>query len=88
MSRNPITYLFLSVTTTLSFVALLTVILIGVPLQSALTEGDFAGGSGTESDPYLVATAIQLDNVRNHLDAHSRQTADINLDVATVTAWE
>jgi hypothetical protein len=29
-----------------------------------------------------VATAAQLDNVRNHLDAYFRQTADINRGVA------
>ena len=42
----------------------------------------FAGGDGTVDDPYQVATASQLNNVRNHLDAHFVQTADINLGVA------
>jgi len=42
----------------------------------------FAGGSGTAEDPYLVATAAQLDDVRNHLDAHFLQIADIDLGVA------
>ena len=42
----------------------------------------FAGGSGTVEDPYQVATAKQLDNIRNHLDKHFVQTADINLGVA------
>ncbi len=47
----------------------------------------FAGGSGTESDPWQVATAKQLDNVRNYLgEAHENkhfiQTADIDLGVA------
>lgn len=42
----------------------------------------FAGGSGTEADPYQIATAAQLDSVRHHLDKHFLQTADINLDVA------
>ena len=41
---------------------------------------DFAGGSGTESDPYLVANAVHLDNVRLHLDAHFLQISDISLD--------
>ncbi len=40
----------------------------------------FAGGSGTEADPYQVATAEHLNNVRNHLDAHFIQTANISLD--------
>ena len=47
----------------------------------------FAGGSGTKSDPWQVATARQLDNVRNYLgEAHENkyfiQTADIDLGVA------
>jgi hypothetical protein len=42
----------------------------------------FAGGTGTETDPYLVATAEHLNQVRNHLAAHFRQTADIDLGTA------
>jgi|GEM_PF-4394010 len=44
--------------------------------------GQFAGGSGTESDPFQVATAEHLDQVRNYLDAYFIQTADIDLGVA------
>ncbi len=43
---------------------------------------EFAGGSGTESDPYQVETADQLDEVRNFLDAHFIQIADIDLGVS------
>lgn len=39
----------------------------------------FAGGTGTEADPYLVETAEHLDSVRNHLSASFRQIADIDL---------
>ncbi|SHJ26919.1 The GLUG motif-containing protein [Geosporobacter subterraneus DSM 17957] len=46
------------------------------------TLSDFAGGSGTEADPYKVATAGQLDKVRNYLDKHFIQVADIDLGVA------
>ena len=42
----------------------------------------FAGGSGTDVDPYQVATAEQLDSVRDYLDKHFIQTADINLGTA------
>lgn len=38
---------------------------------------EFAGGSGTEEDPYLISSATHLNNVRNHLDAHFKMTADI-----------
>ncbi|MFH2123109.1 MAG: GLUG motif-containing protein [Pseudomonadota bacterium] len=39
----------------------------------------FAGGDGTSENPYQVATAEQLDKVRDHLDKHFIQTADIDL---------
>ena len=42
----------------------------------------FAGGSGTIEDPYLIATAYQLDAVRLFPDKHYRQIADIDLGVA------
>jgi len=40
---------------------------------------DFAGGTGTETYPYKVATANQLDNVRDYPDAYFIQTANIDL---------
>ncbi|NLK50294.1 MAG: hypothetical protein GX294_06560 [Candidatus Cloacimonetes bacterium] len=56
----------------------------------------FAGGSGTEQDPWKIATAKHLNNVRNYLDEehsdkHFIQIADIDLDVApynTGEGWE
>ncbi|MBS4013774.1 MAG: fibrobacter succinogenes major paralogous domain-containing protein [Bacteroidetes bacterium] len=51
-------------------------------IKNQLPIEDFEGGSGTEGDPYLVANAAQLNNVRNFLGAHFRQTADIDLGVA------
>jgi len=44
----------------------------------------FAGGSGTEADPYQVATAEHLNNVRNYLGSSYNyiQTADIDLGVS------
>lgn len=39
----------------------------------------FAGGSGTASDPYQVATADQLNNVREDLEANYVLIADIDL---------
>lgn len=43
----------------------------------------FAGGDGSESNPYLVATPEQLNEVRNHLDAYFIQINDIDLTEAT-----
>lgn len=39
----------------------------------------FAGGSGTESDPYKVSNAAQLDAVRYYPEKHFVQTSDIDL---------
>lgn len=46
-------------------------------LRISAEEQSFAGGSGIEGDPYLIATKEQLNNVRNDLDAHYKMTADI-----------
>ncbi len=45
----------------------------------AIPIGEFAGGSGTENDPYLISTVTHLNNVRNYLDKHFRLTADLDL---------
>ncbi|MGO4268530.1 S-layer protein, partial [Paenibacillus sp. TAF58] len=41
----------------------------------------FALGTGTVSNPYQIATAVELNNVRNHLEAgkNFKLTADIDL---------
>ena len=38
---------------------------------------EFAGGMGTEEDPYLIETKEHLDNVRNHLNSNFKMIADI-----------
>ena len=52
----------------------------------SLNEVQFAGGDGSEENPYQVATAEQLNAVRAHLDAHFVQVADISL--ADYENWE
>ncbi len=42
--------------------------------------GTFAGGSGTADDPYLVATAAQLENIRQFPEAYFLQVGNIDLD--------
>jgi hypothetical protein len=61
----------------------LNLIFAAILLTSAFTvySGGFAGGNGTQNDPYLVATAQQLNEVRNYPDKHFLQTADISLDI-------
>jgi hypothetical protein len=43
---------------------------------------DFAGGSGTADDPYLVASADHLNNVRHFKNANFRQVANIDLGIS------
>ncbi len=45
---------------------------------------DFDGGSGEAEDPYLVRTAEQLNQIRNHPGAYFKQIANIDLDL---TPW-
>ena len=53
----------------------------GISLFSAVplgeTDAEFAGGTGTEQDPYLIETKAQLNNVRNYLSAYFKLAADI-----------
>jgi hypothetical protein len=56
---------------------------------SATPSAEFADGSGTEEDPYLISSVYHLNNVRNHLDKHFRLTADLDLSVyGTDEGWE
>ena len=54
---------------------------LGTTGASAATS-EFAGGSGTEEDPYLISTKEHLNNVRNYLDAHYKMIADIEFSDA------
>ena len=47
-----------------------------------LCYSQFSGGLGTIEDPYQVATAENLDNIRNYLTSNFIQTADIDLGVS------
>lgn len=51
----------------------------------------FAGGNGTVDDPYLIATADQLNNMRYKLNGHFKVINNIDLDIApynTAKGWE
>ena len=48
-------------------------------VRGASAADEFAGGIGTANDPYLIATAAQLNNVRNHLSAYFKLTDSIDL---------
>ena len=53
------------------------------PAYSTENTTEFAGGDGTERNPYRVSTPEQLDNVRNYLNAYFIQTQDIDMTAAT-----
>ena len=64
----------------------LAALLVLALLTCASAEATFAGGSGTAEDPWQIATAEQLDRVRDDLTAHYILTADI--DLSGFENWE
>ena len=51
-----------------------------LPANAATATGntnEFAGGTGTAEDPYLVSTKEHLNNVRFYLSAHFKMINDI-----------
>lgn len=40
-------------------------------------QSDFAGGSGTEDDPYLISTKYHLNNVRNYLSSNFKLVSNV-----------
>ncbi len=57
--------------------------LITVQVEAVANTTEFAGGSGTEEDPYLISTPEHLYSVRNYLSAHFKMVNDIDLTAAT-----
>jgi len=49
--------------------------------MTAVADGGFAGGSGTAEDPWQIASAEQLNLVRENLGGHYVLVADIDLSV-------
>ncbi len=48
-----------------------------IPDPTPVLDIPFAGGDGTQANPYKISTTAQLNNVRNHLDAHFMLVNDI-----------
>ena len=48
-------------------------------------KAQFAGGSGTEEDPFQISTVDQLQEIRNHTDKHFIQINDI--DASETENW-
>ena len=68
-----------------SLFSLVTLLVLAM-LSSVSAETIFEGGSGTADDPWQIATAEQLDRVRDDLTAHYILTADI--DLSGYENWE
>ena len=62
----------------LTFIMLLT--------AAAIAESGFAGGNGTKEDPWQIASADQLQRVRENLSGHYTLIADI--DLSDYENWE
>lgn len=72
----------------LAFLLVMAMLVAYVPLMTVQVEAvakttEFAGGSGTEEDPYLISTPEHLYSVRNYLSAHFKMVNDIDLTAAT-----
>ncbi len=64
-------------------VALAMIFTITQPITAYATTKNsqgFAGGSGTEDDPYLIVNKEQLNNVRNYLSSHFKLLFDIEFN--------
>ena len=48
-----------------------------ISVNATSTTQEFAGGTGTEADPFLISTKDQLNNIRNHLSAYFKLSNDI-----------
>lgn len=53
---------------------------------TAVAESGFAGGNGTKEDPWQIATAEQLNLIREDLTAHYVLIADV--DLSGYENWE
>lgn len=64
---------------------LLLILCISFPISIVQAQDQFAGGSGTEEEPYQIETVEQLQEIRNHTDKHFIQIADI--DASETENW-
>ena len=66
------------------------ILTLSTTLLAVNVNAQFAGGTGTEEDPYIIQTAEQLNEVRNYLDGNSFQLGnDIDLtDYLTANSAE
>jgi hypothetical protein len=80
MKRQKNCYSLLAAIRRAFFAGILMIFSLSFVIQPA--QAQFAGGTGTETDPWQVATAEHLNEVRNHRADHFLQIADIDLSDA------
>lgn len=68
----------------LSVAMIITTLPLGAITANAVTT-QFAGGSGTQADPYLIETKEHLNNVRDYLGAHFKLVRNIDFTDADFT---
>ncbi len=59
------------------YMLLLLAYVLSFSIPVFATTSEFAGGTGTEEDPYLIETKAHLNNVRYHLTSNFKMIADI-----------
>lgn len=64
------------------------ILIVFILLSISIGYAQFAGGNGTETDPFLIQSADQLNNIRDHLTSDFKQIADIDLGVAPYNQGE
>ena len=57
-------------------------ILLAAFATVSASAADFKGGTGTATDPYLISSKEQLNEVRNNLDKHFKLTSNITFTAA------
>jgi len=50
--------------------------------SSSVSARQFSGGDGTSGNPYLVASATELNEIRNNLSSYFELAANIDMDVS------
>jgi hypothetical protein len=58
----------------------ITITILAIIVSTSFIFAQYAGGSGTFADPYQIATADQLSEIRNDLDKYFIQVNNIYLD--------
>jgi hypothetical protein len=74
-------------TMAIGIVLLLTIVVFtGSAMNVSAESSYFAGGSGTESDPYQISNVVELQNMNYDLDAHYILVNDI--DASITCCWD